>query len=328
MKKIIGIILLICALMACQLRKFSKGNVLINGLNGDLKCIQENSIEIAKSYKYFGDSEIEYTHNLRKFDDGMYMVRMIEEKVLLNDEIQKIKYSKKREITKNNNLKIVKYKFIKSIDPSFSDKLIYIIFLDNNRVLYHSPYRKNYAKLGHIEKVNLKNIPKFNKAGTLKMQKKYARKTMHYFKLGDVQYDYNSTMRGYYKIKNDTLMMWFEREIDKKGIRLLRMDFLVNKIDIETGFKKFDNLTFFRAMINNNFVKLDTAFNTNSIKFDYTSNPFRLLLAQRKKENKLEMLIVKKIIDTNNVRTYKVLTSEKLNRTVEVIEKLDSIYTF
>ncbi len=324
-------VLFSAVLCGCQLRHFSPSGFLKNGLETkNLSMFQKSSTKIAESYiKY--DSDTALSKKIRKFSKGYYVVKLKDVKKSLEEELKRVDYASKKVYTEKDRTKddieLTVYEVDNRLDPSYTDKLMYLIFLDDKRVLYHSPYLKNTLKSGDIGKVSWKDFPRRSKKGKLKKQKKYTRKTDSFFKLGDVEYAYNSVMRGYYKITKDSILMWFERETDKKNrIRLLRMDF---SYEFDKRWNLVNELSFKHAMINDTDVAIDQTFNKDSITFEYDEKPFRLLLVSDKVNDKGEMekLIIQDIDIDNGKRKYKVKRINK-RENVFIEESLDNIFTF
>ncbi|WP_337043391.1 hypothetical protein [Emticicia sp. 17c] len=317
MKKIFYYIVLLGVGMladACTIKKFSSNRLFYKALH-DEKMDYEGLKEIVKDSEKTVDEYSDTSTNmalvekLHKFDEGAYMVKILETETSVAPEriktVSKFPHQKNaEEIPVQSESKMRKdtilatvFKVNDSVKIDSASKIIYLVFLDNNRVLFHSPYRKKLLKKGN-DSLDLKNH-------TYKIKKPvgFVRETEEFFKLGS-DYEYNSVMRGYYKIDSKRgLSIWLETYVEseklmgKKKMVITRLNFRY----VQSG-NKIESLRFKSASFRDTFINVDQTFEKfgeEGIEFKFHPESFKLLLTHNN-----QIHIISKIKQTGNEREY------------------------
>jgi|GEM_PF-3702207 len=214
---------------------------------------------ILKKYRNFRDTTAH--DNLLRFQEGCYLLR-------LENTEDTVRVLNRREKPSRNVVTITTSTASDTLLPPFCDKLSYLIFLDDHRVMYHSPYRKNYLKTGTFGKVN-------NRRNQADDTPNYARTTENFFKLG-TRYEYNSCRRGYYKLAGNQLMVCLElNQVTKKcpypsELLLLRFTTLPNPVS-----RKIETLVFNFAWYNGQPINISQTFQAFEPPLRHSSIPSR-----------------------------------------------------
>lgn len=266
MRRIILFCYLCSIICSCNIFKYSDtlqlSNALIKKEVND--NISKDSRNTAEAYNRIeGNAKI--AQKLYKFDEGCYLIK------IKNDIISIPPPSKNRKI-RDDSVLITNHTTDNNLDLTVADKLMYLTFIDNERLFFHSPYQTNFIKSGQFGRVKPKTLN-----GKIRT-KAYVRNTNSYFKLG-FNFEFNSVKRGYYKFDNNgQLNVWLETYFEKKKIVLTQLKFKTEIVDnkIET-LKLVDNATF-----RDKHIPIEKTFEEDfKIDFDYLNKPMRLLLVRK-----------------------------------------------
>lgn len=162
------------------------------------QTLEENRLPLATYHQFKAGTSRD---TLLKFQMGCYLLRLENKEDTVNVRRRKNKPPK-------NFIRTTVSQASDSLLPPFSDKLSYLVFLDDHRVMYHSPYRKNYLKTGTYGKVTTNRATHRDTPG-------YARSTENFIKLG-TRFEFNSFRRGYYKRRDDQLLVCLELNTTRK----------------------------------------------------------------------------------------------------------------
>jgi hypothetical protein len=214
------------------------------------------------------------------------------------------------------------YRVENKLADSLTDQLMYLVFLDDKRVLYHSPYRSVYFKNGLTDSAKIASVLQDDRF--LKSPKTYVfdKNNVRYFKLG-FDYEFNSVKRGYYKIckqgNNFELRVWLETYIEKAKIVLTEMRFSTatnNGIITAINFKE----SWFRNQeVNTRTFDL----NRTSAQLKLLNLPFHLLVINNQKP-----YIIDSLAQRDGLRYYFPIKSKGIRPPALEPEQIDSPYTF
>lgn len=340
MKKIYTIIILLFLMLiihSCIVKKGSSGQKLFKILHDSTMTYTDLEGEVKDSKitaSAFSDEKADssLSNQLLKFNEGCYMVRIMEDEITLlpqKDTLKLYPHKKDSEIeiiprrnkSRPDSIYATTHKINNSIAKDSSDKIIYLIFLDNNRVLYHSPYRNKKIKTGN-DSIALSKF-KYNPGHP----KSFVRETEVFFKLG-YDHEFNSIQRGYYKINNKHgLSVWLETYLEKKKIVLTRLNF--------TYLKEGDTIKSIRfrtAYFRDSFVNINATFENfgkEGIEFKFYPTRFKLLLLKND-----SLHVISKIKHTGNTREYQSINSYNCTKGCKGIdpvileEKVNVPFTF
>lgn len=340
MKKIYTISILLFLMIitdSCIVKKDSSGQKLFRILHDpamSYTSLEEQVKDSKNTATAFSDenADISLSNKLLKFNEGCYMVRIMEDEVTLlpqKDTIKVYPHKNDSEITivprrnksRPDSIYATTHKINNLLPKDSSDKIIYLIFLDDNRVLYHSPYRNKKIKSGN-DSIDISKF-KYNPGHP----KSFVRETEVFFKLG-YDYEFNSVQRGYYKINNKHgLSIWLETYIEKEKIVLTRLNF---RYTIKNN--QVESIRFRSSYFRDSFVSIDDTFENfgkGGVEFKFYPNQFKLLLLKDK-----NLHIISKIDQSGDTRTYQSINSYdcskgciKINQEI-LNEKVSSPETF
>jgi hypothetical protein len=229
----------------------------------------------------FGDFKSVDSSNMKKFNDGIYLMRLFN-----SDSTYYVK--KQNEVKKGRKINLVDYRLNNNLSPWSADKIQYFSFIDNERVFFYSPKQKVKIKTGETSIENLAFTDNRN----------FVRKTSNYLKLGSDK-EFKTVKRGYYKEKKDSVFVILEHSTLKGKIHLLGFKFYLGNLNLETQNIFFENLNH------------DSAF-FDRLKFKFYEVPSNLMLI-----NKNQPLIVKGIKEDSGNLVYNcinIFSSDSLNR--------------
>lgn len=329
----IFIISFLLLLNSCTIKRFSDGDklrrLLLTKTDEFNKRLKKNE-SIDALHKFRALKNDTTNAGLRMFDEGGYVLR------IENDERDSIKRIRRDTTRAIEYVTVVGSKSNDSLNPVLSDKISYLVFLDDERVLYHSPYRKIYVKGGDFGRV--KTMRPYSK--------KYVKDTDNYFKLG-TYLEYNSCRRGYYKmtkVSKNSSKRYLQVCLEISGGRgykspseLVTLSFFVKEKD-----GKVIGLVLNQAYFKDNFIDIDNTFKSfalanessknANLNFSFYAKPFKLLLVKRTQDSET-INIVTKIQRSGNTRFYdcefQYHCKDKICLPAATIaEPLNSLFTF
>ncbi len=162
----------------------------------------------------------------KRFNKGIYMARWFG-----SDSIHYVE--KRNKVVNGSEIELVDFELNNNLSPWAVDKIQYLSFIDNNRVIFYSPMHKIKIKTGEEKIQNLR----------FTNNNKFARRTTNFLKIG-FNKDFKTVKRGYYKVNKDSLFIVLEHSNFKSKIELIGLKFKRNS--------KLDNLelsnVYFRNM--------------------------------------------------------------------------------
>ena len=321
----------------------------------ELKRVSDRYRITLTEYRQFNDRSAH--DSLYKFHAGCYLLR------IENTEIQ-VPVNRRGDRPSRETIPATVSRSSDTLLPPFSDKLVYLVFLDDHRVIYHSPYRKNYLKTGTFGKVTTRRE-------STSCKPRYAHTTENFIKLGP-RYEYNSVHRGYYKLDGNELLMCLELNSQRKKCAYpTELMLLKFKTLPSVTAPKIRSLIFDYAWYEDRRIRIDSVFqafeqpdtatrklapvvqqtvyqqknwtravaqavenDTSRLRFSYLNTPFTLLLVDQDSATRKTNFHLVDRIETlrDGRRKYECKLRHQVQGSPRnappVIEKLDAIITF
>jgi hypothetical protein len=301
--------------IGCSFQKFASEGVLYRALHLPTDDTLAKDSETLVGHFRNTTHDTTWANRLSTFDQGCYLMQM------RNDDIPLVRTHPKS--AKKDTISVTGYKIENgdSLLPK-TDFVIYLTFLDHYRVLYHSPYRHIYFKDGNAaDSVNVFD------SNWQKNPKKYASKTLHYFKMG-MNCDYNSVRRGYYKINRSGLKIWLETYREKqKGNRKAGKKIVLTELDFDAPISsdgRIESLKWKESWFRNKKIEADRLdFNRTSAEFLLHRRPFKLLVMNEGKVN-----IIDSLAQNGTERFYFPQKKSGTRPAALKPEKINNVYTF
>jgi hypothetical protein len=298
-------------LLGCSYQQFAPAGVLYKALHLTEidTMLTKDSQKLITHFQQF-QHDTAKARQLLRFQAGCYLLQMDDDTIKLP----------RTDSTDKDSILVTGFKIANGDSVlSTTDYVIYLVFLDQQRVLYHSPYRRIYFKDGASnDSLNV------NKWGTIK-PKRYADKTLNYFKLG-IDLDYSSVRRGYYKIdRNGRVGIWLETYLeevkDKVGKRIVLTELELSTQSRRDTIRSMQVKKFWYRDESINVKRLD--FNRTSAEFLLHRRPFKLLVMNEGKVN-----IIDSLAQNGTERFYFPQKKSGTRPAALKPEKINDVYTF
>lgn len=301
----------ILLLLGCSYQHFAPAGTLYKALHSTETdtSLTKDSQKIIAHFQQFRHDPAK-ARQLLRFQQGCYLLQM-------DDDIIKLP---RIDGTNKDSIAVTGFK-IANADTVFAntDYVIYLVFLDQQRVLYHSPYRRIYFKDGASnDSVNVNQWGKLN-------AKRYAAKTLNYFKLG-IDTDYSSVRRGYYKIDRDGhIGIWLETYLedvkDTDGKRIVLTEIELSSHARHDTIRTMHIKKFWYRDESINIKRLD--FNRTPAEFHLHKRPFKLLVMTDGKVS-----IIDSISQDATHRFYFPQKRQNIRPAALKPEKITDVYTY